>query len=88
MGSRYAFGLLSHIGQIWLMLSVTCSIVVEFAKESRPRREPYDGDRTYAPRTRRPGGVRLLVQGISRDTSWQVSYFIFYVFAVVALENF
>lgn len=23
------------------------SIVVEFAKESRPRREPYDGDRSY-----------------------------------------
>ncbi|KAJ7632997.1 hypothetical protein FB45DRAFT_914119 [Roridomyces roridus] len=48
------------------------SIVVEFAKESRPRREPYDGDRSYgAPRSRRPPGIRLTVSGISRDTSWQ-----------------
>ncbi|KNZ78468.1 Serine/arginine-rich splicing factor 4 [Termitomyces sp. J132] len=47
------------------------SIVVEFAKESRPRREPYD-DRGYgAPRSRRPPGIRLLVTGVSRDTSWQ-----------------
>jgi len=48
------------------------NIVVEFAKESRPRREPYDGDRNYgAPRSRRPPGIRLIVSGISRDTSWQ-----------------
>ncbi|KAG6862062.1 hypothetical protein C0995_007192 [Termitomyces sp. Mi166 len=47
------------------------SIVVEFAKESRPRRDPYD-DRGYgAPRSRRPPGIRLLVTGVSRDTSWQ-----------------
>ena len=49
------------------------SIVVEFAKESRPRRDPYDGDRGYPPRARRPGGYRVIVQNISRDTSWQVS---------------
>ncbi|KAJ7685582.1 hypothetical protein DFH06DRAFT_1358127 [Mycena polygramma] len=48
------------------------NIVVEFAKESRPRREPFDGDRNYgAPRSRRPPGIRLTVSGISRDTSWQ-----------------
>ncbi|KAA1469383.1 hypothetical protein DENSPDRAFT_601245 [Dentipellis sp. KUC8613] len=46
------------------------SIVVEFAKESRPRREPYD-DRYGAPRSRRPPGIRIIVSGISRDTSWQ-----------------
>ncbi|KAH6918439.1 hypothetical protein BKA70DRAFT_1247206 [Coprinopsis sp. MPI-PUGE-AT-0042] len=40
------------------------NIVVEFAKETRPRREP-------APRARRPPGVRILVSGVSRDTSWQ-----------------
>ncbi|KAJ7085685.1 hypothetical protein B0H15DRAFT_782952 [Mycena belliarum] len=45
-------------------------IVVEFAKESRPRREPYESDRG-APRSRRPPGIRLVVSGISRDTSWQ-----------------
>ena len=48
------------------------SIVVEFAKETRPRRErdTYEADR--APRGRRPPGYRLVVSGISRDTSWQV----------------
>ncbi|TFY71879.1 hypothetical protein EVG20_g1130 [Dentipellis fragilis] len=46
------------------------NIVVEFAKESRPRREPYD-DRYGAPRSRRPPGIRIIVSGISRDTSWQ-----------------
>ncbi|KAH9004994.1 hypothetical protein EDB86DRAFT_2796225 [Lactarius hatsudake] len=47
------------------------NIVVEFAKESRPRREPYE-DRHGAPvRARRPPGIRILVSGISRDTSWQ-----------------
>ncbi|KAL9715276.1 hypothetical protein Ac2012v2_001937 [Leucoagaricus gongylophorus] len=46
------------------------SIVVEFAKESRPRRENYD-DRGSGPRTRRPPGIRLIVTGVSRDTSWQ-----------------
>lgn len=45
------------------------SIVVEFAKESRPRREVYE---ERAPRARRPPGHRLIVSGISRDTSWQV----------------
>ncbi|EIM89771.1 uncharacterized protein STEHIDRAFT_128672 [Stereum hirsutum FP-91666 SS1] len=44
------------------------NLVVEFAKESRPRRDPYD-DR--APRARRPPGIRIIVSGISRDTSWQ-----------------
>ncbi|KAG6833650.1 hypothetical protein H0H87_002846 [Tephrocybe sp. NHM501043] len=49
------------------------TIVVEFAKESRPRREhPYDNERSHgAPRSRRPPGIRLLVSGVSRDTSWQ-----------------
>jgi arginine/serine-rich splicing factor 4/5/6 len=47
------------------------NIVVEFAKESRPRREPYE-DRHGAPvRARRPPGIRIMVSGISRDTSWQ-----------------
>ncbi|CDO73584.1 hypothetical protein BN946_scf185014.g54 [Trametes cinnabarina] len=45
------------------------NIVVEFAKETRPRREPFDPDR--AMRSRRPPGFRLIVSGISRDTSWQ-----------------
>jgi len=48
------------------------NIVVEFAKESRPQRDNYDGDRGHGPpRSRRPPGIRLVVQGISRDTSWQ-----------------
>ncbi|KZV96200.1 hypothetical protein EXIGLDRAFT_609505 [Exidia glandulosa HHB12029] len=56
-------------------------ILVEFAKDNRPRREPYDdrggggygggGGGAYPPRARRPPGVRLVVTGISRDTSWQ-----------------
>ncbi|KAH8099591.1 hypothetical protein BXZ70DRAFT_894790 [Cristinia sonorae] len=46
------------------------NIVVEFAKEGRPRpRDVYESDR--APRARRPPGFRLIVSGISRDTSWQ-----------------
>ncbi|TBU65513.1 hypothetical protein BD310DRAFT_804270 [Dichomitus squalens] len=45
------------------------SIVVEFAKETRPRRDPYEAER--ASRARRPPGFRLIVSGISRDTSWQ-----------------
>ncbi|KAF9500585.1 hypothetical protein BDN71DRAFT_1571783 [Pleurotus eryngii] len=51
------------------------NIVVEFAKESRPRRDPYDdrhGPFSHsAPRSRRPPGIRLIVSGVSRDTSWQ-----------------
>ncbi|KAF8892437.1 hypothetical protein BD779DRAFT_1509073 [Infundibulicybe gibba] len=48
------------------------NIVVEFAKESRPRRDVYEGERNYgAPRSRRPPGIRLIVSGVSRDTSWQ-----------------
>ncbi|KAG1903849.1 uncharacterized protein F5891DRAFT_1208533 [Suillus fuscotomentosus] len=48
------------------------NIVVEFAKESRPRRDVYESDRGYgAARSRRPPGIRLIVSGISRDTSWQ-----------------
>ncbi|KAH9832927.1 uncharacterized protein C8Q71DRAFT_823939 [Rhodofomes roseus] len=45
------------------------NIVVEFAKESRPRRDPYEPER--AMRARRPPGYRLIVSGVSRDTSWQ-----------------
>ncbi|EIN07096.1 hypothetical protein PUNSTDRAFT_71302 [Punctularia strigosozonata HHB-11173 SS5] len=44
------------------------NIVIEFAKESRPRRDVYEADR---PRARRPPGIRLIVSGVSRDTSWQ-----------------
>ncbi|TFK54652.1 hypothetical protein OE88DRAFT_1623028 [Heliocybe sulcata] len=48
------------------------SIVVEFAKETRRTRgDVYEGRRDVAPRSRRPPGVRLIVSGISRDTSWQ-----------------
>jgi len=48
------------------------NIVVEFAKESRPRRDVYEGERHHgAPRSRRPPGIRLIVSGVSRDTSWQ-----------------
>ncbi|KAH7889523.1 hypothetical protein F5I97DRAFT_1995059 [Phlebopus sp. FC_14] len=48
------------------------NIVVEFAKDSRPRRDVYEGDRGYGnARSRRPPGIRLIVSGISRDTSWQ-----------------
>ncbi|KAF9066317.1 hypothetical protein BDP27DRAFT_1227692 [Rhodocollybia butyracea] len=48
------------------------NIVVEFAKEGRPRREPYE-DRSHgaAVRARRPPGIRIIVSGLSRDTSWQ-----------------
>lgn len=45
------------------------NIVVEFAKESRPKRDTYDADRNV--RARRPPGFRIAVSGISRDTSWQ-----------------
>ena len=54
-----------------LLADFLFSIVVEFAKETRPRRDPYDAER--ASRARRPPGYRLIVSGISRDTSWQVS---------------
>ena len=66
---------------------------MEFAKESRPRRErePYPDDRRYAtvlvrlvdksliilsrgPRARRPPGIRILVQNVNRDVSWQVRF--------------
>ncbi|KAF8911052.1 hypothetical protein CPB84DRAFT_1833885 [Gymnopilus junonius] len=48
------------------------NIVVEFAKESRPRREVHEDRGGYgAPRSRRPPGIRLIVSGVSRDTSWQ-----------------
>ncbi|EPQ57913.1 hypothetical protein GLOTRDRAFT_109943 [Gloeophyllum trabeum ATCC 11539] len=49
------------------------SIVVEFAKETRRTRgDVYEGDRRGpAPRSKRPPGIRLIVAGISRDTSWQ-----------------
>lgn len=45
------------------------NIVLEFAKESRPKRDTFDSDRAF--RARRPPGFRLIVSGISRDTSWQ-----------------
>ncbi|KAI4528226.1 hypothetical protein K525DRAFT_216372 [Schizophyllum commune Loenen D] len=47
------------------------SIAVEFARENRPRREPFERDREYGAPRRRPGGFRVLVTGVSRDTSWQ-----------------
>ncbi|KAI5119942.1 hypothetical protein M0805_002131 [Coniferiporia weirii] len=48
------------------------NVVVEFAKENRSRRENDYGapERSFAPR-RRPAGIRLNVDGVSRDTSWQ-----------------
>lgn len=60
---------------IYNYFSPFSSIVVEFAKETRPRRErdTYEADR--APRGRRPPGYRLTVSGVSRDTSWQVCLF-------------
>ncbi|CAE6451230.1 unnamed protein product [Rhizoctonia solani] len=45
------------------------NIIVEFAKENR-RRENHD-DRGPPVRSRRPAGFRVLVTGLSRDTSWQ-----------------
>jgi len=45
------------------------SIVIEFAKENRPRREPPEHERPRS--NRRPPGFRVIVSGISRDTSWQ-----------------
>ncbi|KAB5596233.1 RNA recognition motif 2 in serine/arginine-rich splicing factor 1 (SRSF1)-like protein [Ceratobasidium theobromae] len=45
------------------------NIIVEFAKENR-RRDNYD-DRGPPLRSRRPAGFRVLVTGLSRDTSWQ-----------------
>lgn len=75
MGAKYGFlhfPLLSGPQR----LTSRRSIVVEFAKESRPKRDVYEADR--APRARRPPGIRLVVSGISRDTSWQVrSSFVF-----------
>ncbi|TRM59301.1 hypothetical protein BD626DRAFT_550386 [Schizophyllum amplum] len=48
------------------------TIAVEFARENRPRREPYEREsRDYGAPRRRPGGHRVLVTGVSRDTSWQ-----------------
>ncbi|KDQ61107.1 hypothetical protein JAAARDRAFT_55821 [Jaapia argillacea MUCL 33604] len=56
------------------------SIVVEFAKETRRRGGGGGGGDVYegggdryggSPRSRRPPGIRLIVSGISRDTSWQ-----------------
>ncbi|CUA67763.1 Pre-mRNA-splicing factor srp2 [Schizosaccharomyces pombe 972h-] [Rhizoctonia solani] len=45
------------------------NIIVEFAKENR-RRDNYD-DRGPPVRSRRPAGFRVIVTGLSRDTSWQ-----------------
>ena len=58
------------IQPLWKGANPGHSIVVEFAKESRPKRDTYDADR--AVRARRPPGFRIVVSGISRDTSWQV----------------
>ncbi|THH06717.1 hypothetical protein EW145_g3895 [Phellinidium pouzarii] len=48
------------------------NVVVEFAKENKSRRggdyEP--SERSFAPR-KRPAGIRVTVDNISRDTSWQ-----------------
>lgn len=46
------------------------NIVVEYAKEGR-RRGDYDAPERSHTSRRRPAGYRLLVDGISRDTSWQ-----------------
>ncbi|KAG9081534.1 hypothetical protein FS749_007596 [Ceratobasidium sp. UAMH 11750] len=45
------------------------NIIVEFAKENR-RRDNHE-DRGPPPRSRRPAGFRVIVSGLSRDTSWQ-----------------
>ncbi|KAG9128517.1 hypothetical protein FRC07_005884 [Ceratobasidium sp. 392] len=45
------------------------NIIVEFAKENR-RRDNFE-DRRPPPRSRRPAGFRVIVSGLSRDTSWQ-----------------
>ncbi|KIK58194.1 hypothetical protein GYMLUDRAFT_171325 [Collybiopsis luxurians FD-317 M1] len=47
------------------------NIVVEFAKEGRTRREPYEERHGAGARARRPPGIRIIVSGLSRDTSWQ-----------------
>jgi len=48
------------------------NLLVQFAKESRPKRDVYEGDRGHgSPRSRRPPGIRIIVSGLSRDTSWQ-----------------
>ena len=57
-------------GRLIIYIDAFSSIVVEFAKETRPRRDVYEMDRLA--RARRPPGFRLVVSGISRDTSWQV----------------
>jgi len=44
-------------------------LVVEFAKENRPRREPPRDMRSSG---RRPG-VPVIVSNVSREVSWQVS---------------
>ncbi|KAL0577800.1 hypothetical protein V5O48_004167 [Marasmius crinis-equi] len=48
-------------------------LVVQFAKEGRPRRDHYEDRREYNARSRRPPGIRIIVSGISRDTSWQAA---------------
>ncbi|KAH8117072.1 RNA-binding domain-containing protein [Phellopilus nigrolimitatus] len=47
------------------------NIVVEFAKENRGRRGDYDAPERGFPPRRRPAGIRITVDNISRDTSWQ-----------------
>ncbi|KAF9261398.1 hypothetical protein L218DRAFT_1078620 [Marasmius fiardii PR-910] len=50
------------------------SLVVQFAKEGgRPRRDHYEDRREYrhGARSRRPPAIRIIVSGLSRDTSWQ-----------------
>jgi hypothetical protein len=79
-----------HMLSLLSLIAVFISIVLEFAKESRPRERP-EFDRSVTawdtlppvahivsrgPRTRRPTGFRITVGGISRDTSWQVRSFV------------
>ena len=67
-------------------LNILLSIVVEFAKEGRTRREPFE-ERSFA-RRMRPAGFRITVDNISRDTSWQVRLRLYnYLFSLLT-NNF
>ncbi|KAL5532877.1 hypothetical protein ACEPAF_4651 [Sanghuangporus sanghuang] len=45
-------------------------IIIEFAKENRGNRRPDYEERSFAPR-RRPAGIRVLVDNVGKETSWQ-----------------
>ncbi|KAG8743631.1 hypothetical protein FRC12_015001, partial [Ceratobasidium sp. 428] len=47
------------------------NIIIEFAKENRRRDNFDDRGGRPPPRSRRPAGFRVVVSGLSRDTSWQ-----------------